>query len=265
MLSRCLNPRLVAIVSAAAIMLNLAIAQTAAAQWITPVSHAAAYLAAGLLCLEIARDYEHRLMRLSWILFSGEAFSLVAGFTIGTPLGAALLGPAGQAFTGLAFAEIGLLFLLAGMVVTWWQLRSFGLGFHAMPRDWAAVALILAGACAFFGISLTGGWMFPMMAEARLLLFLAAAVSVLLNRFCLQMGGGEIARVLRFLIAYVATRCVMNLLFAINKTYQPYLAWPELLLNLVFPWIFLCGIALRAHVEVRAAEELAQYQVSASR
>ena len=40
--------------------------------------------------------------------------------------------------------------------------------------------------------------MFPMMAGARVLLFLAAAVSVLLNRLCLQMGGGEFARVIRF-------------------------------------------------------------------
>lgn len=44
----------------------------------------------------------------------------------------------------------------------------------------------------------------PMMPGVRLSPFLAAAVSVLLNRFCEQMGGGENARVIRFIIAYVA-------------------------------------------------------------
>ena len=76
-----------------------------------------------------------------------------------------------------------------------------GLGFKAVRRDWA-VGLILAGM--FLAFSWQGGWMSPMIAGARLSPFLTAAVSVLLNRFCEQMGGGENARVIRFIIAYVA-------------------------------------------------------------
>jgi hypothetical protein len=83
-------------------------------------------------------------------------------------------------------------------------------------------------------------------------------VSILLNRFCLQMGGGEIARVIRLIIAYVATRCVMNLVFAVNKTWMPVARDLEELLNVVFPWIFLFGVTLRARVAIRAEMELAR-------
>ena len=220
-------------------------------------THALAYFQAGLLCLEVARDYDHKLMRLSWVLFSGEAFLLTPQFLLSPPAVVAWLGLEQRSYIALALVQLGLASLLAGMVVTWWQLRQFGLGFHALRRDWAAVGLILAGMAVFFGLSRQGGWMFPMMAGARVLLFLAAAVSVLLNRFCQQMGGGEIARVIRFIIAYVATRCVMNLVFAVNKTWAPVARDLEELLNVVFPWIFLLGVTMRARVAVRAEAELA--------
>lgn len=87
-----------------------------------------------------------------------------------------------------------------------------------MRRDWA-VGLILTGM--FLALSWQGGWIYPMMAGAPLSPFLAAAVSVLLNRFCEQMGGGENTRVIRFIIAYVATRCVIDLVFAVNRTWAP--------------------------------------------
>lgn len=221
-----------------------------------PFVHASVYLLAGVLCLEIANDYDHRLMRLSWLLFSGEAFCLTVQFSLGTPAGVAWLGPERRSQVSLAIVQLGLASLLAGMLVTWWQLRQFGLGFHALRRDCAAVGLILAGMAVFFTLSRQGGWMFPLMASARVLLFLAAAVSVLLNRFCQQMGGGQIARVIRFIIAYVATRCVMNLAFAVNKTWAPVARELEALLNVVFPWIFLFGVNLRARVAVLAEAEL---------
>jgi hypothetical protein len=252
MLARWINPVALAVLAAVAIAANLAMPE------LRPYIHAAAYLLAGLLCLEVARDYDHKLMRLSWVLFSGEAFLLTVQFLLLTAAAASWLGVAQRDELALVMVQLGLTSLLAGMVVTWWQLRRFGLGFHALRRDWAAVATILAGMAVFFGLSKQGGWMFPMMAGARVLLFLAAAVSILLNRFCLQMGGGEIARVIRFIIAYVATRCVMNLVFAVNKTWMPVARDLEELLNVVFPWIFLFGVTLRARVAIRAEMELAR-------
>lgn len=126
------------------------------------------------------------------------------------------------------------------------------------PARNRTVALILIGMTLFFGLSKQGGWMFPMMAGARVLLFLATAVGVLLNRFCVQMGGGEIARVIRFIIAYVATRCLMNVVFALNKTWAPVALDFEALLNVIFPWIFLFGVTLRARVAVQAEADLAR-------
>jgi hypothetical protein len=250
MLAQWIHPVALSIVAMAAIILNLAFPEPRA------YIHAAAYLLAGFLCLEVARDYDQKLMRLSWVLFSGEAFLVAIHFPFTTPEAAVWLGSERRDLITLGLVQLGLMCLLGGMAVTWWQLRQFGLGFHALRRDWAAVGLILAGMLAFFGLSIEGGWMSPMMAEARVLLFLAAAVSILLNRFCVQMGGGEIARVIRFFITYVATRCFMNLVFAVNKTWAPVASDLEELLNLVFPWIFLFGVTLRARVAVRAGVEL---------
>jgi hypothetical protein len=252
MLARCINPMALAVVAVAAVAANLVMPE------LRPFVHAAVYWIAGFLCLEVARDYDHKLMRLSWVLFSGEAFVLAIHFPLATAAATNWLGVARRDQLAIAMVQLGLASLLAGMVVTWWQLRQFGLGFHALRRDWAAVGLILAGMAVFFGLSLQGGWMFPMMAGARVLLFLAAAVSVLLNRFCQQMGGGEIARVIRYIIAYVATRCVMNVVFAVNKTWAPVALGLEDVLNLLFPWVLLFGVTLRARVAVRADAELAR-------
>jgi hypothetical protein len=252
MLAKCINP--VALVLAAAVLMTVDLLRPE----LRVFTHSTVYFLSMLLCLEVARDYDHKLMRLSWLLFAGEPFFLAISFPLGIPGVVAWLGVAQRDDLALVMVQLGLTSLLAGMIVTWWQLRQFGLGFHALRRDWAAVAIILTGMAVFFGLSKQGGWMFPMMAGARVLLFLAAAVSVLLNRFCLQMGGGEIARVIRFFIAYVATRCVMNLVFAVNKTWAPVAQDLEALLNVVFPWIFLFGVTLRARVAVRAEAELAR-------
>jgi hypothetical protein len=252
MLARWINPVALMAVGAVAMVVNLVDPH------LRVYIHSVVYLIAGLLCLEIAFDYEHKLMRLSWIFFSGEAFLLAISFPLTTTSANELLANPNRSNVGLALVQLGLASLLAGMVVTWWQLRKFGLGFHALRRDWAAVAVIVAGMIVFFALSAHGGWMFPMMAGARILLFLAAALSVLLNRFCQQMGGGEIARVIRFLIAYVAIRCFMNIVFAVNQTWAPVARDLEEILNVVFPWVFLMGIVLRARVAVRAESELAR-------
>lgn len=252
MLARCLHPAALWIAAAIVMAADLAVPE------LRPWTHSAVYLLAGILCLEVALDYDQKLMRLSWQLFAAEAFVLVIHFPVETAPVRAALGSALSDRVELALVQLELSCLLAGMVVTWWQLRRFGLGFHALRRDRVAVGLILAGMTAFFVLGLRGGWMSPMMAAARVLLFLALAVGVLLNRFCQQMGGGEIARVIRFFIAYVATRCVKNLIFAITSTWAP-AAWEfEALLNVLFPWIFLMGVTLRARVAVRAQAELAR-------
>lgn len=252
MLARWINPVALVAVAAAAVTADLAMPE------LRIFVHTAVYLVSALLCLEVARDYDHKLMRLSWILFAGEPFALALSFPLGLRSVVAWLGLAQRDYIALVMVQLGLASLVAGMIVTWWQLRTFGLGLHALRRDWVAVGSILVGMMVFFGLSWQGGWMSPMMASARVSLFLAAAVSVLLSRFCLQMGGGEIARVIRFIIAYVATRCVMNLVFAVNKTWAPVARDLEELLNVVFPWIFLVGVTLRARVVVRAEQELAR-------
>ena len=255
MLAKWINPLALTVVAALAMTVDLVMPE------MRIFIHSAVYFLSTLLCLEVARDYDHKLMRLSWLLFAGEPFVLGMSFPLGIPSVVAWMGIAHRDYFALMMVQLGLTSLLAGMIVTWWQLRQFGLGFHALRRDWAAVGLILIGMAVFFSLSKQGGWMFPMMAGARVLLFLAAAVSVLLNRFCQQMGGGEIARVIRFIIAYVATRCVMNLVMAVNRTWAPVAQDLEALLNVLFPWIFLLGVTLRARVAVRAEAELAKVGV----
>lgn len=252
MLARWIHPAGLAVTAIAAMAATLALPS-----WRSDV-HTAVYLVAGLLCLEVASDYDHKLMRLSWLLFAGEAFVLAVYFVLGAPLSITWPDAPLRSQVALALVPLELSCLLGGMVVTWWQLRRFGLGFHALGRDWVAVASILTGMVVFFWLSMVGGWMNPMMATSRVLLFLAAAVGVLLNRFCQQMGGGEIARVIRFIIAYAATRCSMNLVFAVNMTWAGAAQPLEECLRVLFPWIFLMGVALRARVAVRAEAELAR-------
>jgi hypothetical protein len=201
---------------------------------------AVAYFAGALLCLEIARDYDHRLMRLSWLLFSVEGIML--GLHFSYPV---------QLFIALAEIHIGLLGLLAGMTLTWWQLRRFGLGFHSHRSDYGVIGLIAVAMLTFFGLSYGRGWMVPMLASARTLLFLSAIMAVLLNRFCQQMGGGEIARVIRLFILYVGIRCAMNVVFAVNKMYAPLLNEPYRLLDAVYPWVYLFAASVRAQVIVK--------------
>lgn len=164
----------------------------------------------------------------------------------------------------LAMIHIGLLGLLGGMALTWWQLRRFGLGFHALPSDYIAVAMIIAALITFFALSHGGNWMIPMLASARTLLFLSAAVAVLLNRFCRQMGGGQIAGVIRFFILYVGVRCLVNMIFALNKIYAPLLDEPYLILDSSYPWIYLLAISLRAQVAVNAKRQFEDLHALAS-
>lgn len=252
MLARWIHPKALALTALAVMAANLAHPE------LLHYIHAAVYFLSGLLCLEVARDYDHRLMRLAWLLISGEAFSLSLPLPLGMPAVTSWVGLARQHQIGFVLVQLGLSSLIAGMLLMWWQLRRFGLGFHVLRRDWLAVGLILLAMTVFFGLSIQGGWISPLMAVARVLLFLAAAVSVLLNRFCRQMGGGEIARVIRFIIAYVATRCLMNMIFAVNESWAPVAREFEAVLKVVFPWIFLFGVYLRARVAVRAQAELAR-------
>jgi hypothetical protein len=213
--------------------------------WFDRYARATAFYAGALLCLEVVRDYDHRLMRLSWLLFSVEGFMLAVHFTGVWPTPVAI-----------AFIHLGLLGLLGGMSVTWWQLRRFGLGFHARWPDYIAVGLIVAAMLTFFGLSYGRHWMHPMLASARTLLFLSAAVAVLLNRFCLQMGGGQIAGVFRFFILYVGVRCAVNVVFALNQIYTPLLDEPYRIIDSTYPWIYLLAVSLRAQVVVNGNRQL---------
>jgi hypothetical protein len=69
--ARWINPVVLAVAAAAAIAANLAM------QELRPYIHAGVYLLAGLLCMEVARDYDHKLMRLSWLLFSQRLLKVV--------------------------------------------------------------------------------------------------------------------------------------------------------------------------------------------
>jgi len=260
MLARWITPSTVSVLALASITGNLLLAYSqhpaALAAWPIAIVHLLAFLASGVLCLEVAQDHDEPLMRRAWFLFSGEAFAVAANFLVGTPAAGEWMGITLRANVGFAFVQAGLACLLGGMFATWWQLRALGLGFRILRRDYFAVGGVLFAMLVFFGLSYAGGWMRPLMASARILLFLSVAVGVLLNRYCAQMGGGQIGLVIRFIILYAGTRCLMNVIFAINQTYAPYLLFPEQLLNLVFPWILLYGVAVRAQVTVTSSREL---------
>jgi hypothetical protein len=95
-------------------------------------------------------------------------------------------------------------------------------------------------------------------------LALASAVSVVLHRITIQMGGGQLATALHFLTLYALGRSVLVLLGAVNRALPPEflvprvyffdLSWQAIL------WLPALTAAYRTRMTVTAARELEQLE-----
>ena len=152
----------------------------------------------------------------------------------------------------------------------WRAYHKVGLGFRIELRDYAAMAGVLLLSLAVFMYRenlteaqspyLTSRILQPV---GLILLSICAALSLGLQRLAVQMGGGQLARALRWLTLYVLVRGVLVLLNAARPEFVS-VAGPWVVRSVfdigwqLVPWIVVLAAACRAELTVKAARELEQ-------
>jgi hypothetical protein len=161
-------------------------------------------------------------------------------------------------------------FFLCGVLAMWKAYSGIGLGFRIRGRDYAAMAAILAlmFALMFYREHLTEAQS-PILASRLLqpfglaLLSICAAMSLVLYRISMQMGGGRLAVALRWLTAFALLRASLVLIRSLKLEFVPDSIWPGVYVNyvieigwLMVPWTFALAAVCRAEITVTAAREL---------
>ncbi len=181
-----------------------------------------AYGIAMVLCFQIAAEYRHSYwLRLAWLCLAIKSALAVVRYTLDDPM-LNLIRPGyyESPLSGLARElpmAIAVSFLVAGMLAMARGFLQMGLGFKLERRDWVAIVGVIAVLIAviYFRHDLSAArWKsMPLALQAQIttqiLYALAAAISILLYRVSLQMGGGQLAAALRCLIVYIALRALL--------------------------------------------------------
>jgi hypothetical protein len=188
-----------------------------------------AFSTAVVLNLEVAAEYRNaRWLRVAWLaLAANAAISVVRMILESNLLNLVSAGYKRSPLAGLLqhLAIVpGNCFLLIALLAIWWAYHQVGLGFEIKRRDYVLMAAIL-------GLMLALLYFREGLTEARspylisrylqqtglVLLSLTAALSVLLYRVAMQMGGGQLARALQWLTVYVLARDVLVLLGTLQR------------------------------------------------
>jgi hypothetical protein len=167
-------------------------------------------------------------------------------------------------------------FLLFGLLAMWWAYHEVGLGFAVEKRDYAAIAGILGLLVALMvfreGLSearspyAVSRWL---QLIGLALLSFSAAASLATHRVAMQMGGGKLAVVLRFLTLYTLLRASLVLLQAGQRmsltegqqASDSYSVFMNLCWQAV-PWVAALAAAYRAEMTIHAARELEQQRAA---
>jgi len=236
-----------------------------------------AYGLALALNLEIAAEYRQtRWLRLAWLALAGNAGVSIVRMVVESSLFNLIWpgytrDPLWGLLQHLAIVPANA-FLLFGLLAMWWAYHEVGLGFALEKRDYAAIAGILGLLVALMvfreGLSearssyAVSRWL--QLIGLALLTFCAAA-SLATHRVAMQMGGGKLAVVLRFLTLYTLLRGALVLLQAGQRialmegqqSSDSYSVFMNLCWQTV-PWIAALAAAYRAEMTVHAARELEQ-------
>jgi hypothetical protein len=214
-------------------------------------------------CLKIAREYPRKTtLRAAWLLLAGFALVSMARHLIDAALFESV--PYIHAYRHLAVL-VSLLCLLAGMSAMAWAFWKTGLGFSITRLDTAAVAAI-------FGILTVILVMHEHLSEAhfplsasrylqiasQVVIAAAAAVSVVLHRFSMEMGGGKLAITMRMISAHIAIRVLLVLSSVMFGAFIAAHPAADFLSQLCFDaavWIFAIGARYRAQMFTRALRQ----------
>lgn len=227
------------------------------------------------LNLEIAREYRQALwLKVAWLALAANAAIFLFRPLVESPI-TPFIAP-----EYLTRPLLGLLLhlliipanicVLIGVLAMWRAYHKVGLGFRIELRDYAAMAGVLLLSLAVFiyreNLSesqspyLTSRILQPV---GLILLSICAALSLGLHRLAVQMGGGQLARALRWLTLYVLVRGVLVLLNAARPEFVS-VAGPSVVRSVfdigwqLVPWIVVLAAACRAELTVKAARELEQ-------
>lgn len=240
-----------------------------------------AYSLALAINLEVSGEYRSTpWLKFAWLALAGNAAFSIARILVESQLlmlvwPGYLNSPLAGLLQHLAIVPANLLLVL-GLLAMWGSYNRLDLGFTIKPVDYVLIAgtLALMGSLLFFREGLSEARS-PYL-SARLLqqsglvlLSLAAAVSLVLHRIAVQMGGGKLALTLRFLVLYTLTRAVLVLTQALLRLMSPEYNDPlssvSLLLDVCWqsvPWLAALAAAYRAELTQHAVRELIQYRAS---
>lgn len=159
---------------------------------------------------------------------------------------------------------------LVGVLSMWRAYHKVGLGFRIEVRDYVAMTgvLLIFLSLYFFRANLTEAqspYLTSRILQPVGLVLLAncTAVSLVLHRLAVQMGGGQLAWALRWLTIYVLLRGVLVLLNAAKPELSS-LGGSEFVRIFaeagwqLIPWLAALAAVSRAELTVRAARELEQ-------
>lgn len=233
------------------------------AYWVNAAGKEIAYILATGFCLQIASEYRRQpLMRLAWNLLAANALVSILRHVLETRSLQQVLHV--HLYRQIVITA-ALLLLLGGM---WSMACAFlrtGLGFRVHRIDVIAVVMIfgVVSAILIFHDHLSEAHI-PLPAVRDLQLFsqvviaAAGALSVVLHRITLDMGGGKLAISMRFLVGHILGRVMLVLTGVILR---PYLSTHQewgFVSNLAFNatiWIFALAACYRADMFTAALQQ----------
>lgn len=191
-----------------------------------------AFAIALMLTLEIAREYRKTpLLHLAWLAMAANAGISVVRMVLEGPWIGLFWSEYDRSLRGLCQhlaivpANVALLFGVAAMCVAY---HRVGLGFEIERRDYLLMGTIAAVLIALltFREGLTEAHSsYPagryLQQSGLILLAIISAVSVLLHRMAIRMGGGLLSKVLMLITLYALSRSTIVLVGAITPGLHP--------------------------------------------
>jgi hypothetical protein len=230
-----------------------------------------AYGLALLVCLKIVEEYRDAgWLRWAWVGLAANAaillFRPLAQDTLAEVLWPDFHDSPWRLLLRHTLIVAGNLALGLSLLAMWWGYRRLRLGFHIRRRDYAAMAGLLALLAALLRVreSLTeAASPFAINRVLQLaglgLLFIIAAAGIVLQRIAVQMNGGRLAVVLRWLTLYVLLRLGLVVLASLLRAAYPDALWVNDVSRFAWQavaWVFTLTVTYQMRVTLVAAEQL---------
>ncbi len=235
-----------------------------------------AFVVAFALHLEIAKEYRRTpLLHFAWIALAANAGISVIRMILEGPWLTLVWSEYDRHLRGLLQHQAIVpanLALLTGVIAMCLAYHRVGLGFEVTRRDYVlmATSAVLLIALLTFREGLTEAQSYYLAGRylqqfGLVLLALISAVCVLLHRMAIQMGGGQLAKVLMLITLYALVRSSLVLLSAVRPAFSPN-AEPLMKCCIELGWLFTVWLpalaaAYRLEMTINAAQKLSSLKL----